>query len=321
MTIKPDNSNTGVQNDDHKTNKDFALLTIIVLLASIITILVLNHYFYNHDVKFIEMKFDKIGELGGVLQGTLGVAAALAGAYVAIKLAQIAINQAKKSNDIAARQARNDDPAYLEALKIRDNCNDLNGCIHSILLYTRQAVDASSRYTNAEYSFINARMNGDIDIDDITFQNELNNLRKMKNAVFQCFIGTWANEFSRLLISINPYILKSIEYRLTKDNHIKESTEWSNEPGVKWILSTYALQKNIMDLSENTGFDIPNYTLLEIMNGSEYLIEMLNVDETTKIEIIQTVLAKNDLQSMPLSIKNMLVNFKQSLVNLSSNEN
>lgn len=300
-------------NDTKNPMKELLYWTLAALSLTVAAMFILNTYFQLAD--------NEVGSLGGAFQGTLGVAAAVAGAIVTIRLAKIAIDQAKISNNIAARQARNDDPAYLEALKIRDNCNDLNGCIHSILLYTRQAVDASSRYTNAEHSFINARMNGDIDIDDITFQNELNTLRKMKKAVFQCFIGTWANEFSRLLISINPYILKSIEYRLTKDNHIKESTEWSNEPGVKWILSTYALQKNIMDLSENTGFDIPNYTLLEIMNGSEYLIEMLNVDETTKIEIIQTVLAKNDLQSMPLSIKNMLINFKQSLVNLSSNEN
>lgn len=92
----------------------FLFWTVATLFLSVAALLVLNMYF--------QAAGDEIGNLGGAFQGTLGVAAALAGALVTIKLAVIAIDQSEKTqdlarqqNEIAERQARNDDPDYQSA--------------------------------------------------------------------------------------------------------------------------------------------------------------------------------------------------------------
>lgn len=94
----------------------------------------------DETCNFVWLSDEKAGNIGGLFQGSAGVAAAIAGAIVTIILAKIAIDLGRRSNEIAyqqtiltdhsnkiaERQARNEDPDYITARDAKNTIDSIN---------------------------------------------------------------------------------------------------------------------------------------------------------------------------------------------------
>lgn len=264
---------------------------IVFLLSTISTLLVTVFAMYYVHTKF-GLASEKIGSLGGAFQGTVGVAAAIAGAIATIYLAKVAIDLGIESNKIAERQERNENPEYLRATEIHTQRNELVSCIHSIQYFTKNATHLAGIYAKGEKA-----MKADFELKKLNeddYKNTLKEFASLKSNLFSCYFSRLDPEFSRLIVSINPFILNVIASNSSKNN--------DNKNGQKWLDSAYKTMKAIDDLKTNNGESIPQSQLLDILTGCDFMLDALNQSEVSTKENILTHLKVNSSNKTPTDV-------------------
>lgn len=244
---------------------------------------------------------EQIGSLGGAFQGTVGVAASIAGAVATIFLAKIAINLGRESNAIAQRQERNEDPIYLNAREILSHRDELISCIHSLQYYIGYGTDFAGRIINGEKSFLKQFKQGNISLNEAELQVELATFSRLRNNIFTCYTTDLNPQISRLIISLNPYILNIIASKPNENE--------PNKIGTDWLESTYLLLKSIDSLSTNNGQSVPQDQLNDFFTSSDLIINILNWSEIGSLDGIHKSLENETSYRIPNDVKEYVAKF------------
>ena len=261
---------------------------------------------------FINVRYglanEQIGSLGGAFQGTVGVAASIAGAVATIYLAKIAINLGREANTIAKSQERNEDPIYLKAREILSKRDELISCIYSLQYYIGSGTDYASRIIKGENKFHQDIKQGIISPNEYEIQDATATFSRLRKNIFTCYATDLNPQISKLIISLNPYILNIIAS--------KPNIKVPNTSGTDWLENTYLLLKSIDSLSTNNGQSIPQDQLNDFFTSSDFIINILNWSEIGSLEEILKCLENETAYRIPNDVKEYVAKFTVAVENL-----
>ena len=331
---KASTEDTKNKNEEHTkqslAEKSPILLFLLCTLGSLVAtvgamILILNPKFClpgDETCNFVWLSDEKAGNIGGLFQGSAGVAAAIAGAVVTIILAKIAIDLGKRSNEIAERQERNENPVYLEAHKLADARERVTAGIVTILLYKKNINGQENEFQDLEPKLAKKRIeieeaegtsitdvmeNESYHSADMKMKAKLNRLRKEEQELltssFKTYAETWGSTLLDNLIILNPSIYKVIE----SSNDNKEDSKNVISNIAEWIKQAANFQSSLDALKTRESI---NYSSMFFTSGVA-LIKFLQSDRFT--DFINIALGNKDDGKKIAEIKARLIS--HSLIN------
>lgn len=310
--------------------------SLVVTLGSMILILEPKICLPGDETcNFVWLSDEKAGNVGGLFQGSAGVAAAIAGAIVTIILAKIAIDLGRRSNEIAERQEKNENPVFLEAHKLADARERVCAGIVTILLYKKNIDELDQRSTNKlqenafqdlETKLANKRTEIELSegtiITNVMEDNEsyhsaekkmeakLNRLRKEEQELimlnesrilfstsFKTYAETWGSTLLDNLIILNPSIYKVIE---SSSDNMEDSQNVISNIG-EWIYQAANFQSSLDALKTRESI---NYSSMLFTSGVA-LIKFLQSDKFT--DFINIALGNKDDGKKIAKIKARLI--------------